>query len=131
MSDLPYNPETNITMLSPREKWMLYTRDHFGFLEGPTAGLGPRQIHKAKSYYSTAHWEGGTYNSGKDYGGFRSVTRILTAQPDEKRMAKIYELIDAAWAAIEWKISKKTFKVWCARMDVILPTLKAMRPTES
>ncbi len=125
MSDLPYDPVTNTTPFSPREKWISYTKGtHFHFIRG--SDLGPLQKNRAFNYYSIIHWEGACSEEKRP--GWTSIHRTLTDEPDPVRMAKIYELIDAAWEGIGWKISKKTYVQWAKAMGAIQPLLETMRP---
>ncbi len=123
MSDLPYNPTTNVTPLSTREHWDAIRAAHVAFILA--SDLGPIQVKKAKAIYSTIHWEGGVRLSSHG-----TVTRILTADMAPDRQAAVLVLIDNAWGSIGWKLSKATYKAWYASMNAAFEALKLTRHRE-
>jgi hypothetical protein len=123
MSDLAYNPTTNVTPLSTREHWNTVRAAHKAFIEA--SDLGPIQRKKALMIYSTIHWEGGVRKSTDGI-----VTRILTADMDPERQAAVLVLIDNAWGSIGWALTKVTFKAWYASMNAAFEALKLTRKPE-
>jgi hypothetical protein len=123
MSDLAYNPETNVTPLSTREHWRAVCAAHKAFIMA--SDLGPIQRKKALGIYSTIHWEGGVRLSSHG-----TVTRILTADMAPDRQAAVLVLIDNAWGSIGWALTKTTYKAWYASMTAAFEALKLTRHRE-